>query len=81
MELPVHLLVMRFQNPRVSQCVAVVEHFLEMISAKSFLIGLSPHIAFHVGGAGAKDKIQKILFHIAFDKAEWALVLRVYGVV
>ena len=77
----VHLYVVCLQDPGIAKGVAVVKHFLEMLSAEAGLIGLLADVAFHVGGAGAEDEVQKILFYIALYEAEGTFITGVHGIV
>ena len=78
---PVHMFKVGFQNPPIAQGIAVVEHFLEMVPAKSGLIGGFPHIAFHIRRAGAQHEVQQILFHIPLNIAKRAFIIGVYRIV
>ena len=75
------LFVVGFQNPAVSQGIAVIKHFLVMHPAEAGLVRGLPCVAFHIGSTGTEHVIHDILLHIPFNETEGAFILRVHGVI
>ena len=57
-QLFIHLAEMSLENPCIAQRIAILEHLLEMVAAKSCFICHITDITFHIGGAGTKGKVQ-----------------------
>ena len=72
---------MCLENPCVAECVAVVEHFLEMRAAEACLVGHLADVSLHVGSTASEDKVQKVMLNASLDEAERTFVIGIYGII
>ena len=59
-----------FQDPCISQGVAVVEHFLKVCPAEALAVCHIPDVGLHVGSAVSQDKIHHMFLCLSLNIAE-----------
>ena len=79
-QLFLHLDIVCFQNPGISERVTIVKHFFEMCTAEALLIGHIAYVSLHVRGTMTKYKIHDVILGAFFYIAEGAFTGIVKGV-